>query len=129
MLGHYIRNGSHPIVSVLDCSKAFDTCRFSTLFSKLLDTGMRAIVVRIFMYMSQEQRAWVRSVISTFSISNGTRQGSMASPALWSMYLDNLIKELRQLGVGCHVGGLFMGVVVYADDVLLPGPGGPCELC
>ena len=40
-----------------------------------------------------------------------------ASPALWSVYLDLLIKELRELGVGCHVGGLFMGVVVYADDV------------
>ena len=46
----------------------------------------------------------------------------MASPALCSMYLDNLIKELRQLGVGCHVGGLYMGVVVYADDVLLMAP-------
>ena len=43
----------------------------------------------------------------------------MASPALWSLYLDNLSKELRQLGVGCHVGGLYVGVVVYADDVLL----------
>ena len=33
-----------------------------------------------------------------------------------------LIKELRDLGVGCHVGGLYMGVVVYADDVLLMAP-------
>ena len=53
---------------------------------------------------------------------NGTRQGSMASPALWSVYLDLLIKELRQLGVGCYVGGIFMGVVVYADDILLMAP-------
>ena len=46
----------------------------------------------------------------------------MISPALWSVYLDMLIKELRELGVGCHVGGLYMGVVVYADDVLLMAP-------
>ena len=46
----------------------------------------------------------------------------MASPALWSVYLDLLIKELRHLGVGCHVGGMYMGVVVYADDVLLMAP-------
>ena len=59
---------------------------------------------------------------SRFSISNGTRQGSMASPALWSIYLDLLIKELRLLGVGCHVAGMYMGVVVYADDVLLMAP-------
>ena len=59
---------------------------------------------------------------SRFKISNGTRQGSMVSPALWSVYLDLLIKELRQLGVGCYVGGIFMGVVVYADDILLMAP-------
>ena len=125
VIGYYLRNGSNPIVTVLDCSKAFDTCRFSTLFSKLLDTGMPAIVVRVFMYMYQQQYSWVRwgqSVSSIFKISNGTRQGSMASPALWSVYLDLLIKELRKLGVGCYVGGLFMGVVGYADDLLLISP-------
>ena len=37
----------------------------------------------------------------------------MASPALWSVYLDLLIKELRQLGFGCHVAGMYMGAVVY----------------
>ena len=46
----------------------------------------------------------------------------MTSPALLSVYLDLLIKELRGLGVGCHVGALYMGVVVYADDVLLLAP-------
>ena len=33
-----------------------------------------------------------------------------------------LIKELRELGVGCYVGGVFMGVVIYADDILLMAP-------
>ena len=33
-----------------------------------------------------------------------------------------LITELREQGLGCHVGGLFMGVVVYADDNLLMAP-------
>ena len=85
VVGHYLNNGSHPIITVLDCSKAFDTCRFSTLFSKVLETGMPAIIVRAFMFMYQQQYAWVKwgqSVSARFSISNGTRQGSMASPAL-----------------------------------------------
>ena len=86
--------------------------------------GDRLSVLHV-LYMYQQQYAWVKwgqSVSSRFGIRNGTRQGSMASPALWSVYLDLLIKELRKLGVGCHVGGLFMGVVVYADDVLLMAP-------
>ena len=125
VVGHYLRNGSQPIITVLDCSKAFDTCKFSTLFKKLIQTGLPPVVIRALMTMYQQQYAWVRwgqSVSSRFTISNGTRQGSMASPALWSVYLDLLIKELRELGVGCHVGGVYMGAVVYADDVLLMAP-------
>ena len=38
--------------SMLDCSKAFDTYRFSNLFNKLLDMGMPPIVVRAFMHVS-----------------------------------------------------------------------------
>ena len=33
-----------------------------------------------------------------------------------------MIKELRQLGVGAHLGGMFMGVACYADDVFLIAP-------
>ena len=124
-MGNYLRNGSNPILTVLDCSKAFDTCRFSTLFNKLLDTGLPPVVVRTLMHVYEHQYAlvkWGQSISTRFAITNGTRQGSMASPALWSVYLDLLIKELRELGVGCHVGGLYMGAVVYADDILLLAP-------
>ena len=125
VVGHFLRNGSHPILTVLDCSKAFDTCKFGTMFNKLLGKGLPPVVIRTLMYMYEQQYAWVKwgqTVSSRFSISNGTRQGSVASPALWCVYLDMLIKELRELGLGCHVGGLFMGAVVYADDILLMAP-------
>ena len=56
---HYLRNGTQPIVTVLDCSKAFDTCRFSTLFARLVDKGVPPIVVRIMMTVYEDQYAWV----------------------------------------------------------------------
>ena len=43
----------------------------------------------------------------SFSIANGTRQGSVLSPALFAFYLDELLARLRSLGVGSHVGGLW----------------------
>ena len=58
----------------------------------------------------------------TFSIVNGTRQGSVLSPVLFSIYLDDLLKELRQSGLGCHVGGVWMGATGYADDLILLSP-------
>ena len=121
MVGYFLRNGSHPILTVLDCSKAFDTCKFSALFTKLLDAGLPPVGIRVLMYVYEEHVAWVRwgdTKSDTFSILNGTRQGSMISPVLWSLYLDMMMKELRDQGVG----GLYMGMVVYTDDVSLIAP-------
>jgi hypothetical protein len=122
---HLLRTGSNPIVTVLDCTKAFDLCKFSILFTRILETGVPPIVVRCLMYMYEDQHGWVRwgqANSETFSITNGTRQGAILSPSFWAVYCDLMIKELRQLGVGAHVAGLFMGVACYADDVVLIAP-------
>ena len=59
-----------------------------------------------------------------FTISNGVKQGVVISPLLFStcIYIDNLFKELKQLGLGCHVGPTFAGAFGYADDVALIAP-------
>ena len=122
VVGHYLREGSHPLVVVLDCSKAFDLCQFDKLFTLVLEKGIPPIIVRVFMHMYEEQYAWVRWGNARFPIVNGTRQGSIASPTFWSVYMDPLLKQLRNLGVGCHVGNVYMGVVAYADDLVLLAP-------
>ena len=81
---HFLRNGSNPILTLLDCTKAFDTCKFDILFQKLLDTNLPPIVVRTLAVVYQEQYAWVKwgnSRSVRFPILNGTRQGSVLSPA------------------------------------------------
>ena len=36
--------------------------------------------------------------------------------------MDDLIVQIRKSGVGCHVVGVFCGVVGYADDLCLLAP-------
>ena len=126
VLQHYLRRGSRPVAVVLDCTKAFDLAKYDILFGRLLERGMPAVVVRVLAFSYLEQVAWVRwgrtCCSDTFGIANGTRQGSVASPAFWCIYLDPLFAELRAAGVGCHLGGVFVGVVGYADDLLLLAP-------
>ena len=77
----------------------------------------------IFIY--REQEAWVRwgsEKSAIFRISNGTRQGSVLSPALFAVYIDDLLQDLRKLGLGCHMGGMWIGAVGFADDILLLAP-------
>ena len=126
VLAHYLRQGSRPIATVLDCTKAFDLAKFDLIFSRALDCSLPAIVVRVILFSYKEQEGWVRwgrsCYSDTFGFSNSTKQGSVASPPFWSIYIDPLISRLREEGVGCHIGGLFVGVIVYCDDILLLAP-------
>ena len=44
------------------------------------------------------------------------------SPTLFSVYLDDLLLKLRKMGVGCHIGGVWLGAAGYADDIILLAP-------
>ena len=60
--------------------------------------------------------------LSPFQVSNRVHQGGVLSPILFTMYIDDLLSGLQQLGVGCHWGSDFVGAVFYADDLALLVP-------
>ena len=122
---YYLHQGSPVIATLLDCSNAFDKCVFSSLFSKLMDRKLPPIVVRVLICVYEEQKGcvtWSGVRSSSFSITNGTRQGSVLSPCLFSVYLDDLLKKLRHMGLGCHIGGMWVGAAGYVDDLILLAP-------
>ena len=125
VVNHFLQSGSNPIITLMDCTKAFDMCRFSTLFGRLLEKNIPPIVIRTLCYVYENQHAWVKwgNARSTqFGMTTGTRQGSVLSPVLFLVYMDPLLQELRKLGVGCHVAGLYMGAIGFCDDLLLVSP-------
>ena len=100
-------------------------CRFDKLFEKLIEKGLPAVVVRVLIFAYEEQQGWVKlsgKRSSSFRLTNGTRQGSVLSPVLFSVYLDDLLAKLRQLQLGCHIGGWWYGALGYADDLILLAP-------
>ena len=109
----------------LDLSKAFDKVLYDKLFLKLLDRGIPAIIARVLVFAYEEQQAWVRLASRNsdpFPIKNGTRQGSVLSPSLFGIYSNELLQKLRKTGVGCHVAGVWMAAIMYADDLVLLCP-------
>ena len=120
-INNFLDHGSHPILVALDMTMAFDMCKFSVLFTKI-EPKLPAVVTRILIHAYEKQYAWVRwgsRNSSEFRILNGTRQGSVLSPALFTVYVQELLDRLQGLGAGCHIGATFMGAVAWADDFLL----------
>ena len=67
----------------------------------------------------QSTVSWNQGLSDTFKISQGVRQGGVVSPLLYIVYIDELIKRLRQARLGVVVNGNYSGVLAFADDVCL----------
>ena len=44
------------------------------------------------------------------------------SPWLFARYIRDLLKEVVTCRIGCNIGGLFINILAYADDIVLIAP-------
>ena len=124
-IDYYLRNGSEVFVGVMDMTKAFDNVKQSVLFWKLIDKGIPPIYLRLLLKMYTIQSAnvrWNGSLSDTLPVRNGVKQGGVLSPHFYCIYTDNLYALMRKKKTGCWVGGKFVGILGYADDLLLLSP-------
>jgi len=49
----------------------------------------------------------------------GVRQGGVLSPILFAAYVNDIIVQLQDKRLGCCIGELYLGCVMYADDLVL----------
>ena len=76
-----------------------------------------------YVYISQKlQVKWNDKLSERFDVTNGVRQGGVLSLLLFSIYVDDLLIELKNNETGCHMGHYFVGALGYADDLILLSP-------
>lgn len=124
-ISYYKMNKNAVYCLFLDASKAFDRVNFVKLFKKICDRGICPISTRLMlsMYLNQKNQVkWNQHISSLFTIQNGVKQGGILSPILFAVYMDNLLIELKNTGLGCYIGNIFCGALGYADDIVLIAP-------
>jgi len=62
---------------------------------------------------------WENVFSAVYHLQCGVRHGGVLSLVLFAVYVNSLIEMLRQSGYGCYIVRLFVGSVIYADDLLL----------
>ena len=54
-----------------------------------------------------------------YQLMAGVRQGGVLSPILFASFVDSLIALITKYNLGCNFGTLCLGVLMYADDLIL----------
>jgi len=112
-------------VALLDASKAFDHVNHDILIRKLYERNLPLCFIAVIKNWYDKLTSVVKwnSVFSMpFVVRSGVRQGGILSPILFNVYVNDLVNSLVDKDCVCHVGSVFFGYFIYADDIILLSP-------
>ena len=124
-VNYFTTHGSNVFVTFLDCSKAFDKVPHDGLFLKLIERGVPLCFINILIYWLSNltsQCRWRESLSKAYAVSSGVKQGGILSPMLFTVFMNDLLIQLRNNGDGCNINAVFYGAIMFADDLALCAP-------
>ena len=125
IIDSYNQHDGNVYCCFLDASKAYDRVSHKRLFNCLHHRKVPLIYIRILAFWYKNQIMYVKwgSAISAgFTVTNGVRQGSVLSPYLFCVYVDNMSNKLNNKKIGCMVGNMLINHLFYADDLCIFSP-------
>jgi hypothetical protein len=114
--------GQRLYACALDAIKAFDKVSRDKLWLKMNDSGvdpeitlavLRYYKLSVMLVQLEDQFS------SSFISKLGVRQGGVASPKLFSIYIEELANRIENTMLGIPVYHTIINIMMYADDIIL----------
>ena len=111
----------------IDIRKAYDTVWHDGLKMKLIENGITGPMYRAICSLYSGCESTVRldgqlGYTDFFPIETGVRQGCILSPLLYSIFINDLAKTLKQTHAGASIdteSAVQLCVLLYADDIVI----------
>ena len=106
----------------VDAKKAFDTVNRDLLWYKLQRIGVNGKILSALVSLYRDTTSKVRVndlYTDEFPVLSGVKQGCNLSPTLFAVYINDLAEEIKASGIGVHYDDDVIGILLYADDVVL----------
>ena len=124
-IDYYFTRNTPVFICFLDAKAAFDRVNYWKLFKKLLNRHVPPEVMNLLVYWFTAQQfmiKWGSEYSESFKTTNGIRQGSILSPYLFNVYVDELNIRLAQSKIGCKLADKSFNNLSYADDLVVLSP-------
>ena len=86
---------------------------------------MPVVVIKILLYWYREQLVgikWGNNTSECFKVTTGVHQGSVLSPKMFAVYVDQLSEQLINCKASCFIDHVCFNHLFYADDLCLLAP-------
>ena len=114
---------SKPVhLGFLDLADAFSSVPHGLIFDTLSARGISAECIQVLRSLYTGCSTQVRNnrgETASVNINSGVRQGCPASPILFALSIEPLLRSPFQLGSGVEVGGEEAHILAYADDLVV----------
>ena len=118
----YFRDRGSPVyICSLDAEKCFDSIWHDALLQKLWDVIPRhhwLLIHRWYKSLTARVR-WNGDHSHQFTVTRGTRQGSVLSPHFFGIFINELLVNLKCCDNGLRIGRHQYESFAYADDITL----------
>ena len=118
----YFNNRGSPLyVCTLDAEKCFDRVWHDGLMYKLLDVlplSQWSFLCKWYGGLTSLVR-WNGDYSLSFPVTRGVRQGSILSPHLFNIFINDMLESVEGGNNGAYVGADSFSAIAYADDVTL----------
>ena len=112
--------GSDVYIAGLDVAKGFDSVNHYEIFIKLMNVHVPLCVLNTLVNWYGKFSCCVRwAGILSQQFSMRSVLGKVISPLLFSLYFNDLIVVLWSQGYECYLDDMFVGCLLFADDMLL----------